>query len=57
MPARFNLFNAANNIISEGNARTISKDNAPELASEFQKLMMKKYGWNNSLIIELTVSD
>ena len=45
-----------NNIISEGNARIISKDNAPELASEVQKLMMKKYGWNKGLIIELTVS-
>ena len=32
-----------NNIISEGNARIISKDKAPELASEVQKLMKTKY--------------
>ena len=45
-----------NNIISEGNARIISKDNAPELASEVQKLMKTKYDWNEGLIIELTIS-
>ena len=45
-----------NNIISEGNAQIISKDNAPKLASEVQKLMKKKYGWNKGLIIELTIS-
>jgi len=36
--------------------RIISKDNAPEWASEVQKLMMKKYGWNKGLIIELNIS-
>jgi hypothetical protein len=45
-----------NNIIYEGNARTISKDNAPELAREVQKLMKKKYCWNEGLIIELIIS-
>jgi hypothetical protein len=44
------------NIRSEGNARIISKDNAPELASEVQKLMKTKYGWDKGLIIELTIS-
>ena len=47
---------SSNNIISEDNARIISKYNAPELASEVQKLMMKKYGWNKGLLIEITVS-
>jgi hypothetical protein len=41
-----------NNIISEGNAPC----NAPELASEVQKLMKTKYGWNEGLIIELIIS-
>jgi F420H(2)-dependent quinone reductase len=45
-----------NNIRSEGNARIISKDNALELASEVQKLMKTKYGWDKGLIIELTIS-
>jgi hypothetical protein len=40
----------------KGSARIISKDNAPEFASEVQKLMKKKYGWNDGLIIELTIS-
>jgi hypothetical protein len=47
---------SVNNTISEGNARIISKDNAPELASEVQKLMKTKYDWNKGLIIELTIS-
>ena len=42
-----------NNIRSEGNARIISKDNAPELA--VQKLMKTKYGWNEGLIVELII--
>lgn len=45
-----------NNIISEGHAQIISKDNTPELASEVQKLMKTKYDWNRGLIIELTIS-
>jgi hypothetical protein len=45
-----------NNIISEGNARIISKNNAPELVGEVQELMKTKYGWNEGLIIELTIS-
>jgi hypothetical protein len=45
---RFSL----DNIIFQGNARIISKDNAPELASEVQKLMKKKYGWNKGLITQ-----
>ena len=47
---------SSNNIISEGNARIISKDDAPELSSEIQKLMKTKYGWNEGLIIELNIS-
>ena len=45
-----------NNIMSEGNAQLISKDNAPELVGEVQKLMKTKYDWNEGLIIELTIS-
>ena len=45
-----------NNIVSEGNAQIISKNHAPELDSEVQKLMKTKYDWNEGLIIELTIS-
>jgi hypothetical protein len=45
-----------NNITSEGNARIISKDNDPELVNEVQKLMKTKYGWNEGLVVELTIS-
>jgi hypothetical protein len=45
-----------NNITAEGNARIISKDNDPELVNEVQKLMKTKYGWNEGLVVELTIS-
>jgi hypothetical protein len=45
-----------NNITSEGIARIVSKDNAPKLVNEVQKLMKTKYGWNKGWIVELTIS-
>ena len=45
-----------NNITFEGNARIVVKDDNAQLVNEVQKLMKTKYGWNEGLIAELTVS-
>ena len=46
-----------NNTTFESNARIIIKDDNPQLVNEVQKLMKAKYGWNEGLIAELTISD
>jgi hypothetical protein len=37
-----------------GTARIVDQDKEPELTAEISKLMSKKYGWNEGLIVELT---
>jgi hypothetical protein len=45
-----------NNTTFEGNARMVIKDDNAQLVNEVQKLMKAKYGWNEGLIAELTIS-
>ena len=46
-----------NNKIYKGYARLVNKNKEPILANAVSDLMLRKYGWNDGLIVELTSND
>jgi len=46
-----------NNKTYKGYARIVDKSKEPTLANAVSDLMLRKYGWNDGLIVELTSND